>query len=184
VASSQATEESRMRTLVTLLLFSFAATAFAQQAHTRQLGVFVSDLGVTSGSATGTDVSGGLGVSLNYFWTRRFSTELSVADEAHPVWNGEFRARVRTTPIDATAQYHFFTSSRWQPFLGGGLHYINAAAGIGGARESFIAIGGVRYQLTRSFGLDLAGRGRFANGQIDRAWDPAFKITAGVSWRF
>jgi outer membrane protein W len=173
-----------MRMLITLLLLSFTAAAFAQQAHTRQLGVFVSDFGVTSGSASGTDVSGGLGVSLNYFWTPRFSTELSIANEGHSVWNGEFRAHVRTTPIDATAQYHFFNSSRWQPFLGGGLHYVNAPAGIGSVRESFVAVGGVRYQLTRSFGIDVAGRGLFANNQVNRAWDPAFKATAGVSWRF
>jgi len=173
-----------MRTLVALLLLSCATASFAQQAHTRQLGVFLSDFGVTSSSTSGTDVSGGLGVSLNYFWTPRFSTEVSVADEAHPYWNGEFRSRVRTMPIDATAQYHFFNSSRWQPFVGGGLHYINPGAGTGGVRESFIAIGGVRYQLTSSFGLDLAGRGRFANNQVDRPWDPAFKVTAGVSWRF
>lgn len=153
-----------------------------------QLSVFVTPHEVTHSDSTGTDFSGGVGLSWTAFWTKRVSTEFSVAKEqsyesasAGPVY---IENRTTTYPIDLLAQYHFVNESRWQPYIGGGIRYVEHPTSIfvpTETRMSFEINGGVVWHFAPHWGLKFDGRQLLRE---DSFYDHASKGSIGFSWSF
>jgi len=156
-----------------LALLLSASTLFAQERRT-EISVFASDLGYTESAATGSNVSGGVGVALNQWWTSRISTELGVTMEKHFSFRDAQQTRVYTYPVDFLAQYHFRNQSRWQPYFG-----VGARAGDRVAAE---INGGVMFLITPQLGLKLDGK-RFGS-ETDEFHDSLTKFSIGLGWRF
>ena len=139
----------------------------------------------------------GFGLSYDRMLTRRVSLDAAVAYERHfslpyVVDVGGFinevpRARVRTMPIDVTLHYHWLNETRWKPYLGAGAHYVAAPKvhlDPGFNYQSHIDAevgGGVVFLLTPAFGAMLDGR---IIGGDRESYDPIFRVSAGLSWRF
>jgi len=134
----------RIRIGAILLLSSCAVAAFAAEPqrgfHTA--GVFLSDMSYTSSTARGSQLDGGIGLSLGYDWSERLSTQLSMGVEKHtqtypavkvvnsPEYGNvaigfEAKSNRYTFPIDLVTTYRFLNDSRWIPYLGAGARYIN-----------------------------------------------------------
>lgn len=72
----------------------------------------------------------GFGLSVNHFWTERFSTELALQDYSADMIlsvdspDGDFRAdagEIDLSSLTAIAQLHFMRASRVSPYVGAGL---------------------------------------------------------------
>jgi outer membrane protein W len=185
------------------LLLMFAFSAFAQEktseltkGHAR-LSVFSSGLGYTESDAAGSHWQGGVGVAVEYALTDRWSGEVAVAREDLGV--GYFgvinpdgsltpqQVSYRSYPVDAVAQYHFFTQSAWKPFLGVGLRYVNAPDTgfpyqFESGRTSAQVIGGVYYNFTKHLALRLDARQLLRND--DTYYDRGNKLSVGFAWKF
>jgi len=150
--------------LAASLLF-VVTSAFAQQdGHSNTVSVFVSDLSIVYTSHSGTDLDGSYGVAFNHMFNRHLSGELSVTNQpiqrsiivasaSGPIFS---TSREHLYPIDASVSYHFLTDSRWRPYLGGGVRYL---------------------ENTVSFDLPTGTR-RFSHRTVDP------EITGGVTWQF
>src|SRR5439155_13231993 len=119
--------EVRMKRFMFVLMLVALAAPLAAQEKT-EVFTFFDDPNLSVSSVDGTHATSGYGVSLRYFVTPRFSTELSVArhdrnvvtydvsNPGAPVLLSDYRFKV--TPIDLVSSYHFTTDSRWKPYLG------------------------------------------------------------------
>jgi outer membrane protein W len=166
----------------------------AQQQGDLRIHVFATDVAYSSSAFSGRHLEGGYGVALNYWWLPRISGYLSIGSELHhsnrPTTLGDgmpgFRSfGVRSYPIDALAQYHFKTDSRWKPYAGLGLRYTPAphpSFGVFSSRLNGEADGGVLFSVTPRFALDIGATRLFE--RHSPSYDPLFKPTIGVSWRF
>ena len=153
------------------------------------------------------DESVGFGLSLNHFWTNRFSTELSamtfggdmsVGTAGFPdVTVGELDARA----ITAIAQFHFNRAGRFSPYVGGGAAHVSGEFEVADDVETdasvdlessttWTAAAGLNVRLTER--LTLAGELKyipwsprddegFESERIDV--DPLF-FSAGLRFRF
>lgn len=169
-----------------------ATAALAQQQSKNEFSIFVSDLGWGSSSVAGNRWTGGGGFSYNRFWTPQFSTELVVSGEHYydykPLydpsgrWIGVDRSEVTTRPIDVLAQWHATTDSRWKPYLGGGFRYVQRPKGsFAGSELATELNAGVLFRMTPRLGLKFDARASTSNGA---SWNPSFKPSVGLSWRF
>src|SRR3954451_24831583 len=124
----------RKSIIVAVSLLFIVASAFAQQpTHSNTVSVFVSDLAV-SRTSSGTDLDVAYGVAFDHMFSKRVSAELSVTRQrtresftiftaaGQPVF-GSFTNTLY--PVDAIVSYHFFTDSRWKPYIGGGARYVS-----------------------------------------------------------
>jgi outer membrane protein W len=170
-----------------VMLFIVPSVLAADPVAKHQLSVFVTPHEVTHSDMTGTDFSGGVGLSWTAFWTKRVSTELSVASErsyessSGPVF---VENRVKTYPIDALAQYHFLNESKWQPYVGGGIRYVELSTSVFAptdSRTSFEINGGVIWQFVPHWGLKFDFRQLLRE---DSFYDHASKGSIGFSWSF
>jgi hypothetical protein len=207
-----------------LLLCSLTANADDLRAGTKQLSFFITDPSFTESHSQGSDVSGGAGLAFSYVFAPQWSAQLSVAAQEHrdvftrsvqvvtdpngtvlyaPVTTVE---NVRTYPIELLGKYHFLNESRWTPFLGAGVRYVQAPdvpsqfqfvtpppSGIGvptlftggaryGNRTSAEVAGGVALRITPKLSLDLEARRLLRSDGV--AYDPVNRGVIGVSWRF
>ena len=174
------------------LVWSVPTALFAQPKQT--LSVFAA--GVNS-SAQDQQRPAGLGISYDRMLTPRLSLDAAIAFERHfsypyVVDIGGFidvvpRSRLRTVPIDLTARYHWLNDTRWKPYIGGGAHYVSAPKvhlDPGFGYQSHVngeVDGGVVFMLTPALGAMLDGR---VIGGDRETYDPIFRISAGLSWRF
>ena len=179
-----------MRTARFLVLLLIAPAAFAQQRN--DFSVFVSNFGVSTSQNTRWHVD--YGAAVNTSFTPRFSAQLSVTSERHHTYpyvvdssgyiNQVDPVGFRTYPIDLTGRFHFFTESRWKPFLGAGLRYV-AAPHVDsqfGLRSHLTpeAVGGVVFQMRR-IGIVFEGKQLLGDREY---YDSMFKASVGVNWRF
>lgn len=133
----------RIYRILFLLFIAAGAVRLSAQTPTSEAGVWVIDSEWTN-STLGNDNfdrSGefdeqiGYGISFNYYWTERFSTELSAqkfsADavlRSHSV-EGEVITDigdVDVTAFTAMAQWHFNRAGRFAPYLGAGVAHLSA----------------------------------------------------------
>lgn len=183
----------RLRLSMALALLLVAATATAQQSN--RITVFASDVGRISSDYFGAHWTGGGGVALNHFWSPRFSTELAAAAErdyrGFVLFNFDGSVRERsqtgytTYPIDLLAQYHFQNDTRWKPYLGFGAHYSPRPRIFPRELSANVAPqlnGGVVFNLNSRFGIALDGRLVPHRDAAD--WDPMFRTSAGLTWRW
>ena len=146
--------------------------------YANDVSFFVTPKSVTHTSSTGTQVSAGVGASLNLFWSRKWSTEFSVATEQSYVEattpSTLYEERLRTYPVDAFAQYHFVNSSNWAPYAGIGVRYVKD-------RTSAEVNGGVVWHFSNHWGLKFDAR-QLLRG--DSPYDSATKGSFGFSWSY
>ena len=179
-----------------VLLLLFPALLAAQQQSKTQLAAYITPQTLTYSDTLGTAFTGGFGAAFNVFWSERFSTELSVAAEqsyfaiqqqppaGSPAVEIE-RFRVETYPIDLVARYHFTNGTKWLPYIGGGVRYVNAPSAdsriSADSRTSAEITGGVIYQFSPHWGLRLDAR-QLINDDV--YYDAASKGSIGLSWNF
>ena len=170
---------------LTVGLLLICSSAFAQQK--RELTIFISDISYLSNTFSKTHWYGGVGLAYSTFFTPHVSGEIAAAVEEHRSHTniGVTPVTLRTYPIDLSARYHFFTESRWKPYLGLGVRHVDAPHGDPGFRYfnhvNPQIVGGVEYLVKPSIGITLDGK------QIvgERAtYDPWLKVSLGLNWRF
>jgi len=191
------------KSIVIAVSLLFVASAFAQQHTTpaNTVSVFVSDVSVIYSSSSGTNVDATYGAAFAHMFTNRVSAELSVmsrrvtesASTFGPAGQPVYASFTNTLyPVDATVSYHFFTDSRWKPYLGGGVRYVSGTfrntSQLNSYRVSTHSIdpeisGGVLFQFRPALGLRFDAKqviGR--SGTV--AGDAAFTGSVGLSFRF
>ena len=186
----------RKITIVVVVAVLLALPAAAQQnPGPLRLSVFASNLGYTESDRAGSDLSGGIGVGLEYRLAPRWSAALSIAAEEHTrffdplppdVFGASWidRIEVRTYPVDLVAQYHIFTRTRWQPYVGAGARWVHGP----GAPEPFSDR--LSAQITAGVDLNFASNWsvRFDAKRLLQAsstfYDPLTKVSVGVGKRF
>jgi outer membrane protein W len=125
------------RILFLLFIVAGASRTFAQNLPANEAGIWISstwfneptiedeDLGDISIEF---DEDAGFGLSLNHYWTERFSTELSYQKMSGNIGldidgfperldGGEIDARA----LSAVGQFHFLRATRFSPYIGAGV---------------------------------------------------------------
>jgi outer membrane protein W len=171
-----------------VMLFIMPCVLAADPLAKQQFSFFVSPQGVAHSDTTGTDFSGGVGLSWSAFWTKRVSTELSVAKErsyeSALVGQAFIENHVTTYPIDALAQYHFLNGSKWRPYVGAGIRYVERQTSVFApteSRTSFEINGGVVWQFAPHWGLKFDARQLLRE---DSFYDHSSKGSIGFSWSY
>ena len=163
-----------MRKLFVLVLLLLSTSAFAQ-AGTTEAGAAVAfpvfesgDLGTIDFEVT-IDGNTGYGLTLNHFWTDRFSTELAAYSidgdlEISENFVSEVAGKVELTVFTGTAQFHFLPASRFDPYVGAGVAHVSGVfdpleAGDDDddfeSKIGFVGNAGIAVKLTQH--LSLAG---------------------------
>ncbi len=171
---------------------------FAQQGRSNTISVFVSDLTITSDSS-GRSFNTAFGAGFSHMFTDRISAELSVSSQEARS-DLAFIGGVPTTgtrsdrlvPIDAIASYHFFTNSRWKPYLGAGARYVSDTLreeGAFGQRRLTIhtvdpeIAAGVVFQFHPAWGIRFDVK-QIINSRVRTIPDERFKASVGVGFHF
>ncbi|MEA2236189.1 MAG: OmpW family [Thermoanaerobaculia bacterium] len=190
------------KAIMTFVALALAAVpSFAQKPrYSNSVSVFVSDLSFTS-NASGSSFDSDFGAALEHMFSDRFSAELSVTSQridryATTYTVGGLPATItssdRVYPIDAGVSYHFFTQSRWKPYLGVGAHYVSdsvrGTSPVGNYRFSRRSTdaevsGGVTYQFNPRLGLRLDAK-QILGGSGDFGANAKLKGSVGLSLRF
>ena len=139
----------------------------------------------------------GFGIAYDRMLTQRLSVGAAIAYERHFSYgyvvdisgfiNVVPRSRLRTVPIDVTARYHWLNDTRWKPYIGAGAHFVAAPKvhldpGFGYQNHIDGEVdGGVAFMFTPALGVMLDSR---VIGGERETYDPIFRISAGLSWRF
>lgn len=182
-----------------------AASAFAQQSNrSNSISVFVTDLALSNSNIGGAKIDSAYGASFDHMFTERFSGELSVSSQRFRRYLRTFTGSSEPTselftdrlyPIDVNISYHLLNGSRWKPYLGAGLRYVNDTfQGYEGTRRTAFyrnavrtidpeISGGITLQFNRTLGLRFDAKQVFGSNRSDVA-DPEFKASAGLSFRF
>ena len=130
----------------------------------------------------------------------RFSAEVSVSSQGFQrtvEMIGTTSEPVTTTftgrlyPIDANVSYDLLTNSRWKPYIGAGVRYVNDTFHVAGRRINYYAsrnidpevTGGITLQLNPSFGLRLDAK-QVLGSYRSAVTDPDFKASVGLSFSF
>ena len=93
---------------------------------------------------------------------------------------------MRTLPIDVAARYNFTADSRWKPFIGAGVRYVNSEQFSGASRFNLSRVepelvGGVAWQVRR---FSVLFEAQQLVGNHAGSTDPAFKPSVGIGWRW
>lgn len=192
----------RKTIIVAASLLFVVGSAFAQQPdRSNTVSVFVSDLSISSSNSTGTNVDTSYGAAFGHMFNRNWSAELSVTSQPiqrttiitfatqQPIYS-TFRDRLY--PIDANASYHFLTNSRWKPFVGGGLRYLDykttldLQTGVSRHSQRFVdpeITGGVTFQFRPNLGLRFEAKKIIGTSQSVLG-DSSLSGSVGLTFRF
>ncbi len=206
-----------MRTFTVAAAVVMCATAvLAADAGKTQFSVTTSNLSYAE-SGNGSQWSGGVGLALSRAWSPQWSTELAVAMEQHQALYTRFevvpfqpadqlvpateRRTFRVFPVDLTTQYRFTNSTRWTPYIIGGVRYVAAPAGnnstaiattpSGLFNASFAFPGdragaeigaGTSLRITPHIGLRFDAIRLLRSNEVN--YDPRVRTSLGVSFRF
>jgi outer membrane protein W len=192
----------RKSIIVAVSLLFVVASAFAQQpVRSNAVSVFVTDTELGSSSDRGVSFGADFGAAIEHMFSDRVSGELSVTSQRvnRNVSTFSIGGLPATTtnserlyPIDANASYHFFTDSRWKPYLGGGLRYVSdtvhGSGPLGSDRFTTRSTnpevsGGITYQFNPLLGLRFDAKQVIGSSHSIIA-DPKFKASVGLSLRF
>jgi outer membrane protein W len=190
--------------VVMVLLSLIAASAVAQDKTaeapkgTFRVFAFGSNFGYSESDVAGSKFHGGYGLGVEYRLSERWSAEVSVSREEAATWtvanvgpDGQIRYQnfsLTTHPVDAVAQYHFFTRSAWKPFVGVGARYVGTEQYPGSvflgdeSRLSAELNGGFYYNFTRNLGLRVDVRRLLRNDSA--FYDDTRKVSIGLGWSF
>ena len=172
-----------MRKLVIVLCLVVAPAAFAQQNTPNTFYVFVTNPG--GGSSTNEQSwDGAFGIALQRMFTPRFSGEVAVSHDVQytrvRTFNPDFTdasssmLTTRTTPVDLTGRYHFLNGSRWTPYVGAGMRFVDG-------RAFSDVTGGVVWQFRPALGLRFDAKVLVSDRPLhnERLYN-----SIGLSWRF
>jgi outer membrane protein W len=192
----------RKSIIVAVSLLFVVAPAFAQQPNrSNTVSVFMSDLSITSTSATGTNLETSYGAAFGHMFNRNWSAELSVTSQPiqrttiiffgnQPPAYSTFRDRLY--PIDTNVSYHFLTGSRWKPYVGVGLRYLDyktrldLPTGVSRYSQRFVdpeITGGVTFQIRPNLGLRFDAK-RIVGTSNSVLGDSALSGSIGLAFRF
>jgi outer membrane protein W len=189
--------------VIAVPLLFVVASAFAQQSsHTNTVSVFVSDVSISHTDQSGTDFDASYGVAFNHMFNKYLSGEVSVTSQRIQRNVSDFGSSIPVThhsytdtlyPIDANVSYHFLTDSRWQPYVGAGLRYLNntflyTGGPLGDGRVSTRTVdpevaGGITFQFRPNLGLRFNARQIVGNSHSVLG-DSALSGSVGLSFRF
>ncbi|MEA2328904.1 MAG: hypothetical protein QOE68_3863 [Thermoanaerobaculia bacterium] len=193
----------RKSIVIGVSLLFVVASAFAQDtARANTVSVFLSDAMVTYSSSSGTRLDVSYGGAFNHMFNRHISAELSVTSQPARRYFSTFvvsgqpatssSREVHFHPIDANVSYHFLTDSRWKPYVGGGLRYLNnsviLSGPLGSQRLTTRTVdpeisGGVIFQFRPTLGLRFDAKQIIGNsGSV--LGERAFTGSVGLSFRF
>lgn len=192
------------KSLVLAASLLFVTSAFAQQpTPSNTVSLFLSDLSVTHTVARRTGIGAGVGAAFAHRFSDHISAELTVTTEGFrdsfttvsPSGQQVFTSYSKwLRPIDANVSYHFFTNSRWKPYLGGGLRYVTNTvsniAPLNSYRFTSRSVhpevsGGVTYQFRPKLGLRFDAKQTIGGGKNSiLGGDAAFSVSAGLSFGF
>ena len=136
-------------------------------------------------SAFYTGPDSGFGGSVELRATPHWAVELGTSSEKQKltiggIFNGHI-IEFRTRNVDLTTHYYFVNQTRWQPFLGGGVHRATTSSDEVEDRTTAVVDGGVHFMITPHFSLRIAGKGLVNSGH---RYDPGLKGELGLAWRF
>ncbi|HXH40238.1 MAG TPA: OmpW family outer membrane protein [Thermoanaerobaculia bacterium] len=192
----------RKSIIVAASLLFVGATAFAQQPiRSNTVSVFVSDLAISHTSAEGTNLETSYGAAFSHMFNRNWAAELSVTSQpvqrtniylaaGQPPIYSTFRDRLY--PIDANVSYHFFTNSRWKPYVGVGARYLDyktrldLPTGVVRNSQRFVdpeITGGVTFQFRPNLGLRFDAKKIIGTSQSVLG-DSVFSGSVGLSFGF
>jgi outer membrane protein W len=191
----------RKSIVIAVSLLFVVASAFAQEAaRTNTVSLFVSDLSLAH-TSSGTDLDVAYGAAFDHMFTKRVSAELSVTRQRtrdsvtifNPGGQAVFASFTNTLyPVDATVSYHFFTDSRWKPYIGGGARYVSGTTRNDTLFNSYRFTsrsldpeisGGVTFQFRPTLGLRFDAKQTLGNGN-SVVGDSSLNVSAGLSFRF
>jgi outer membrane autotransporter protein len=182
------------------LLFVVVSASAQQTVPSNTVSVFVSDLSLIHSSSSGTSLDAAYGAALDHRFNDHLSAELSVTSQRTRrtstfIIAGQPAVLTYTNtlyPIDAIVSYHFFTNSRWKPYLGGGVRYVSGTvrsdAPVGSYRFSSRALnpeisGGVTFQFHPNLGLRFDAK-QNVGGNDTVLGNSALSGSVGLSFRF
>jgi outer membrane protein W len=187
--------------MVMVSLLFVVAPLYAQQPNRpNALTLFMSDA-YGGWDSSGTKFGADFGLALSHMFNDRFSGELAVTSQhtGGSITTYPFEGSPTTTtysdriyPIDATASYHFFTDSRWKPYLGVGARYVSDSVRVvgplGDSRFSRRSIdpeitGGITFQFNPRLGLRFDAR-QILGSSRDFGADSKLQASVGLSLRF
>jgi len=195
------------------LLFVVAAASAQQRSTPNAVTIFVSDLALSDTSTNGQHSDAGYGVALDHMFTDRISGELSVSRQTYRRHVTTFVSggipvtsfpQFELFPVDADVSYHFLFSSRWKPYVGVGLRYVEMSEDLGGPLGPNVitsravapeVVGGLTYQFRPPLGIRLDARQvvrseksyitkPFFTGFDALGFVPDFQASLGLSFRF
>jgi len=135
-------------------------------------------------------LDGGVGLSFEHRFSRKWSAAIDVATEKHEYQPSFFDPTTydfRTYPIDVLARYTFQSvHTRWRPYLGAGVRYVSAPDEPPGAEyddEAWPEVaGGVEFNASESWSLMFNAKA-LAGNDIPH-YDELLKVSIGIGWRF
>jgi len=192
----------RKSMVIAVSLLFVVAAAFAQEpTRANTVSVFLSDAMASYSTSSGSRLDVSYGAAFDHMFNRHLSAELSVTSQparryfSTLVVSGQpttSSSLVHFHPIDANVSYHFLTDSRWKPYLGGGLRYLNNSVLFSGpfgtSRYTTRTIdpeisGGVVFQFRPALGLRFDAKQIIGNsGSV--LGERAFSGSVGLSFRF
>lgn len=183
-----------MKRFVWLAVAVLAVPLFAQQPqHDFQIFAYATNTGITYSENYGTAIDSNFGVAVSKFVAPHVSMELAVSSQGwweyspDPVHFGAPFVRVKQTayPVSLDGQYHFFNDSRWKPYLGAGVRYVepNATFRDLSARISPEINGGVSFMMTPNLSLRFDGRVAVRSTHTP-GYDPLSRGSIGLGWHF
>jgi outer membrane protein W len=171
--------------VVVFALLLLATAAHAQKAGTVEVSAFVTDPSMSWTKTTGSTYHASYGASANVFFSPRWSGALSVTSDTRTFvtfTQTDFVARrFRVFPVDALVQYHFTHDSRWRPYVGAGLNYLNRPMGLR-AWTAAEANGGVTFAITPRLGINADVKVLLTPAHVNEG--PSNRTSLGLTWRF
>ena len=189
------------RMVIVSLLFVVAPLYAQQPNRPNAVTLFVSDVGFGWSGSSGVEYGADYGLALSHMFNDRFSGELAVTSQSAggtvttiPLEGFPTTVRYsnRVYPIDASASYHFFTDSRWKPYLGVGARYVSDSVHvISGLSDHRLTrhstnpeiTGGITFQFNPRLGLRFDAK-QVIGSPRDIAADTRLQASVGLSLRF
>lgn len=192
----------RKSIVIAVSLLFVVASAFAQQnaIPANTVSVFISEPTVFH-TSSGTNFDAAYGAAFDHMFNNHISGELSVTRQSIRRYVTTYGAAGQPSfssymdalyPIDASLSYHFLTDSRWKPYVGAGVRYLQdslvSSGPLGRHRVSYRSFdpeisGGVMFQLRPNLGLRLDGK-EISGGGGSFFGHGTFAGSVGLSFRF
>lgn len=168
-----------MHKSVLMLLTLLAASASAQTLdRPNRVSLFLSNVAFGWSEGGGSFLDAGYGVAYERRFSRAWSAELAVSVQEVD--------DTRTHPVDALARWSFpNVRTRWRPYVGAGVRFLESPQEPRNVTYEELLLpevaAGVDFNPAESWSLRFDVKQVF--GDVPE-YDDAFKVSAGIGWRF